>query len=754
MRHLFDFAISFTVALALVLHGVDEAPMLVKHAPLIILLAVYGIYLARYFQKPVICCILAGLAAGCVYTAAYQTIMIEPLEALCERTMVVQAEVRAHPDVYDQNQRAEVKISCDSVGLSSYPKQSFSAIGYLPLTEQPLMPGDQIQALVTFYQPTVRQGFDRQRYQMSNGNFISFSYLKDQQTDQATLFEVEKPEETALYYRPQSLARQFGSYIMEHLPEREGSFLYALLLGNRSYLDPLDEQNLQKVGLSHIIAVSGLHLMFLIGLLRRLFSYRIGVMLSFIAILIFVPMAGASPSIIRAGIMATISGIAFLFGKAEDGLTSLGLALLILLCINPYALFSLSLQLSFLSTFGILRYASKLDHILFGRLYASISRWHAWRKKAAKAFGAAVSCSLCAILFTTPVLISTFGYITLLSIPANLMILGVISVIFGLGVFFCVFPFLTGILVHILVPLIDYVFWCAKTLGSQHWGILYWEEASGKIAVIAILLLVVLILAHRYVYPKVSIPLCCCLLIASTGYAYHLHSNTTRVTVHAVGDGQMISVIDGFDSMSLIDCGCASNQDGMAILRETMNWYGFSELDSIILTAVDKAHARNIAQVLTEIPVSHCILPNHVKESDTLTALTQAAEQVGVPLTVWEKAGESAYPLAGISQTTLIGGIDRKLGVRLRDGTFELLTLHSMTQNMLDTLLTVTPLQGDRVILDNDFEKQDFLQRALASLQPHEIILSTGYGAVDTLFGVPVLSTNQVGDLTWKIPHL
>ena len=492
--------------------------------------------------------------------------------------------------------------------------------------------------------------------------------------------------------------------------------------------------------------------MFLVGLIYQLFSRKIGVLVSFIAILFFIPMAGASPSIIRAGIMATLSGIAFLFGRESDGQTSLGAALLVLLCINPYALFSLSLELSFLSTFGILRYAGRLEHTLFGKLYVLIPGHIG--KKFAHAFGAAASCSLCAMLFTTPILVSAFGYITLLSIPTNLMILGVISIIFGLGVFFCLFPFLTGVLVHVLVPLIDYVFWCAQTLGTQHWGILYWEETSGRLAVLSILLLIVLILAHRYVYPKISIPLCCCFLIATTGYAYYLHSNTTRVTLHAVGDGQMISVIDGFDSMSLIDCGCASNQDGMAILRETMNWYGFSELDSVILTAVDKAHARNIAQVLTEIPVAHCILPNHVKESETLTALTQAAEQTGITLTVWEKAGESAYPLSGIAQTTLIGGIDRKLGVRLADGDFELLTLHSMTQNMLDALLTSTPLQSDRVVLDNSFEKQDYLQRALEQLQPNEIILSTGYGASDTLFDIPVRSTNLVGDLTWKIPHL
>lgn len=125
-----------------------------------------------------------------------------------------------------------------------------------------------------------------------------------------------------------------------------------------------------------------------------------------------------------------------------------------------------------------------------------------------------------------------------------------------------------------------------------------------------------------------------------------------------------------------------------------------------------------------------------------------------VPLIVWTREGESQIDLPGIAQTTLIGGIDRKLGVQLRDGALDLLILHSMTQNMLDELLVVQPVTGQCVILANQFEKQDYLQRALAITQPEEIILSTGYGSLTSLFDIPVRSTSELGDLSWTIPHL
>ena len=321
-----------------------------------------------YIQKPLIACMIAGLFAGTLYTAGYQQVLVQPIHQLSGQTMLVTAKVRSYPDGYENSQRVEVSISKQVLdGL--YPKSEFSAIGYLPLTAEELKVGDTFEALVSFYEPTKRQGFDRQRYQMANGNWISFSVLKDRETKEPAHFVVTPMEKVPWYGLPQKWNRQLGTRILQQFPEREGGFLYSLLLGNRTYLDPIDAQNLQKAGLSHIIAVSGMHLMFLIGLMHRLFSRRIGVILSFAAIALFIPMAGGSPPILRAGIMAALSGIAFLLGRETDGQTSLGAALLVLLCINPYSIFHLSLQLSFLSTFGILRYANKLEHKLFGAVY-------------------------------------------------------------------------------------------------------------------------------------------------------------------------------------------------------------------------------------------------------------------------------------------------------------------------------------------------------------------------------------------------
>lgn len=747
-RFLFSFALLFAAGLLGVLRNPASAEFLLLHAPTCIWLAAFAILIAHSFQKPLAACMIAGLAAGILYTAGYQQLLVQPIHRLSGETMMISAKVRSYPDVYENNQRVEVSIP-KNVLNGFYPKSNFSAIGYLPLTEEPLKPGDTLEALVSFYEPDVRQGFDRQRYQMANGNWISFSILKNRETKEPAHFTVTHAAEVPWYALPQSWSRTLGERILQQFPEREGGFLYSLLLGNRSALDALDAQNLQKAGLSHIIAVSGMHLMFLIGLMQRLFSRRIGTVLSFAAIVLFIPMAGGSPSILRAGIMAALSGFAFLMERESDAQTSLGVSLLVLLALNPYSIFHLSLQLSFLSTFGILRYAGWLEDKLFHRIYARTK--NRIGKKLSHVVGASLGCSLCAMFFTAPILISTFGYITLLSIPANIITLGVISLTFSLGVFFCLLPIHIPYLTTVLTALSDFILDTAQKLGKLHWGILYWEEMSGKIAILAVLALIILLLMQ--IKPRFTVPLCLCVLVGAAGYAHVQHCSTTRVTLHDVGEGQMISVADGYDTFSLIDCGSAFNRDGTILLQETMNWYGFRQIDTMILTAVDKAHARSAAQVLETIPVGRLIIPNHLKENDTLLAVQQAADRHQVPITVWETAGISPVSISGIASAQLAGGIDRKLGVHLQDNGLDVWILHSMTQNMLAALLSQSQLSAKEVILANQFQKQNLLEDALTILRAEKILLSSGYSSARTLFGVPVVSTKDAGDIVWKILH-
>lgn len=749
-RYALYAALAFSGGVGLVLYLSAFVARLADHWPLLIGAALLLTWLGLRVQQYAVPVIAAALLCGAAYTQGYTAWLVEPLLELHEQTLRITATVRAYPDLYEDSQRVEVSVDCAASEIP-YVRSKFSAIGYLPLTEQPLHPGDTVCADVAFYVPTIRQGFDRQRYQMANGNFISFSYVRAERGDpQAQFCSVHSAEQIALRDRPLHWARHWGESIMQILPAREGGFLRAMMLGDKRDLDVLDALRLRKVGLSHIIAVSGMHLMFLVGLCSHLFSRKLGVPISVVIVLLFIPMAGASPSILRAGIMTLLSCAAFFFNTTADRETSLGLALLILLLWNPYALFSLSLQLSFLSTFGILRFATPMERTLFGALYEKVANKRL--RRLLRLIGATICCSASAVLATTPILISAFGYLTLLSIPANLLTFSVIGLTFELGILLCLIPITQPILASVLTVLIDYILGCADLLDGLQWGILYWEDLAGRTAVVAVTALVLVLVFGKWSHPRITAPILGAILMGSVWMAYNTRCETTTITIHAVGDGQMITVADGYDHVSLIDCGSAANQNSARSLAEYLYWNGFEQIDTMILTAVDKGHARACGTVIQTYPIDRLIVPDQLKENDTVQTLRQAAAQRQLPIEIWKLAGEHEVYLPGIS-ASIVGGIDRKLGVRLRGASCDLLILHSMTQTMLHTLLLEQPLQAQSVVLANQFEKDDLLRHALETIQPEQIYLSSGYLTAHRLHGIPTANTAEAGDLIITCTH-
>ncbi len=117
-----------------------------------------------------------------------------------------------------------------------------------------------------------------------------------------------------------------------------------------------DSSNLSEAGIYHITAVSGLHCMFLVELLDRLLRAshrRTRCAVTIPLLFLYAVMVGASPSILRACVMLSMTQLAPLFRREKDPPTALGLALLLILLKNPYAIASISLQLSFSAVAGL-----------------------------------------------------------------------------------------------------------------------------------------------------------------------------------------------------------------------------------------------------------------------------------------------------------------------------------------------------------------------------------------------------------------
>jgi len=213
-----------------------------------------------------------------------------------------------------------------------------------------------------------------------------------------------------------------------------GGFLLALLSANRDFLSPRLASNFRTAGLSHILALSGMHLSLLamvtIKAGKRIGGKRFSIRLSIAAIVFFVWFAGASPSLNRALLMALI-----LFGTRSLGFSGgmlpvLALTFLLQLIANPAEALSLGFQLSYGALWGILTFGEALSSIGEGSVPSS--------------FLSPLTASIGAQVMTTPVVAAATGVLTPVGILASCIVSPLASVflVAGLGLVFAavVFP--------------------------------------------------------------------------------------------------------------------------------------------------------------------------------------------------------------------------------------------------------------------------------------------------------------------------
>ncbi len=232
---------------------------------------------------------------------------------------------------------------------------------------------------------------------------------------------VEEGTADSARWWPVRMNRAFQERIRAIWPdERIAAFVTAELTGDKYDISDEDYTIMRGAGLAHLFAVSGLHCAFLVTLLalllprhrRRLFcGVTIGVLVFYMC------MVGMTPSVVRACVMQGFLLLAPLFRRDGDPLTSLGAALLLILLPNPFAAASVSLQLSFAATFGIVLLSGRLYHLLFD--------WYQGDNKHIRrvlSFGCAnLAVSLSAMICTVPLVAYYFNTLSLVSPLASLL---------------------------------------------------------------------------------------------------------------------------------------------------------------------------------------------------------------------------------------------------------------------------------------------------------------------------------------------
>ncbi len=202
--------------------------------------------------------------------------------------------------------------------------------------------------------------------------------------------------------------------LKEKLGSRRAALITSISFGYTEFLDREDESTMKNLGILHAVSVSGLHMVIVYSLLKKILGNKISPIIS----VIYVIFTGAAISTVRSYIMLLCLSLAVPFRRNYNPLAGLSLAGIILILYKPYSIFEVGFQLSFLSTLGIILFNKKFNKYFF---------------KLPKSLREGTAISLSSQVFTFPFLILYFREFSLGFLAGNLILMPLINAIVILG---------------------------------------------------------------------------------------------------------------------------------------------------------------------------------------------------------------------------------------------------------------------------------------------------------------------------------
>lgn len=631
MRILATFAFSFAAAVFLTVYVGLDAFLLPLGGALVLAAIIAGLVVRRKSRKRAYTLlILSGLAAGFLWTVLYTAVFFQPAKDLDGQTVRLSATVADWPQEgnyggYTVLVRAETE---------SWVK--VSAILYTDEQGADLRPGDKIETIAHCILGDRTFAGEKITYYTAKGIFL-----------RATAYgrlEVEHPEHISPQYFAAWASKALKTGIDVAFPEDVSGFVRALVTGNRDNLTDEFTTSLERTGLSHTVAVSGMHLAFLAGLLTTLLGRgkRTTAVFTIFWVVLFCGIAGNTPSVLRAAVMILMLQLAPLLDRERDGPTSLAVALFLLLWTNPFSAAHIGLQLSFAAVAGILLVSDRVQDWLLKKLH--MDEWKKPKKRIVKYLRAVpwfvistLSATLGASVLTIPLVALHFNMISLISPLSNLLTLWAIGFLFlgglGAGTLAIVLPGLAAVLAVPFTWLAHYLQWVIDLLSRPALAALPLESVYYRAWLVLVYALVLLFVRTKGRRP-VWIPLAAgtaglVLAVALTRASFY--QGDLSVTVLDVGQGQSVLVRTG-ELLTLVDCGGDSRDDPGDVAANYLQALGRSDIDLLVVSHYHADHANGIPQLLNRVTVGEIVLPDVEADDPLRGAILAAAEEKGIPV--------------------------------------------------------------------------------------------------------------------------
>lgn len=550
-----------------------------------------------------------GLAVGLLYCAGYQQLLLKPAQKADGTEQTITLRVSEMP--------CQTDYGASVCGTFRLPERSYEAVLYGGEGLLEARPGDTLRCTARIEMAVLRPEDGESLYRVSQGLFL-------------WLYAVSEPELTRGTPRvTERIALWLGARI-DRLYEGEAAGLVrALLTGQRSGLSYQTQNTLSVTGISHAVAVSGMHVSMLMMLVSLLCggNPRLMAALGMPVVVLFALMTGASPSVCRAAVMELLLLAAPLVRRERDGATTLGAAALLLLLQNPWVIASVSFQLSFAAVAGLFLLSEPIQRRILslqkkpGRLLRFVA--------------SGVSATLGATALTLPLTVFYFGVISIVSPLTNLLCLWAVTGIFLLGLLSCCLGSLGSVLAWVVTLLSRYVLGLCAHLAAFPYASAYPHNLPLMLWAIAAYALVLTMLLLRKKLPVLwllsglTAGFLGCILWGRWEFSRH----PWRFTALDVGQGQCL-VLQLEDYTAVVDCGGSYSNGSGEELARYLHSAGVTHVDALILTHYDEDHSGGVSQLLNRVQVDEFFLP--AASDETLAGLGLESRSVRFVQTLTE----------------------------------------------------------------------------------------------------------------------
>lgn len=400
------------------------------------------------------------------------------------------------------------------------------------------------------------------------------------------------------------------------LPEDTADICVALILGDKSNIENSIIENFSESSLSHILAISGMHMSYIILLSSFILKFcdkkksKIAII---VIIILFCNLVGNSESIVRASIMAIIHIIGDLLHRKSDSITNLSISGLLILMINPYAIKSMSFVLSFGGTLGIILFykliKNKIDYI-------KIFNKNAITKYVKESMAISISANIIII----PIIAMYFNKISFIFIISNIFANMLLSIIMPLIITFLFMSFISINITKFLSFILNsflYLLLYLSNISSKMEILNFIVCTPYKITVVFYYILFLLVLIKnnircKYIIKKllkgiIIIYLSICVILNFIKYV------DTNMYIHFidVGQGDSTLIITKSNKKILVDGGgseTGKDYIGKNVLLPYLLDRRIKKLDYVMISHFDSDHCKGILYVMEKIKVENVII--------------------------------------------------------------------------------------------------------------------------------------------------